>query len=81
MGLLPPDALGRRRRRSRKRRALLAGDGAARLVALGAAISCFGALNGWILMVGQLPLAVARDGLFPRVFGRRRRAARRSPAC
>ena len=41
-----------------------------RLVALGAAISCFGALNGWVLLVGQLPMAVARDGLFPRIFGR-----------
>jgi APA family basic amino acid/polyamine antiporter len=48
----------------------LAGNGAARLVALGAAISCFGALNGWVLLVGQLPMAVARDGLFPRIFGR-----------
>jgi len=48
----------------------LAGNGAARFVALGAAISCFGALNGWVLLVGQLPMAVARDGLFPRIFGR-----------
>ena len=31
---------------------------------------CFGALNGWVLMVGQLPRAVARDGLFPPIFGR-----------
>jgi APA family basic amino acid/polyamine antiporter len=37
-------------------------------VALGASVSAFGALNGWALLVGQLPLAVARDGLFPRVF-------------
>lgn len=50
-------------------RALL-GDGAAQLVAMGAAISCFGALNGWTLVVGQLPLAAARDGLFPQVFTR-----------
>jgi APA family basic amino acid/polyamine antiporter len=48
----------------------LAGDRAAALVALGAAVSCFGALNGWVLIVGQIPLAVARDGLFPRAFGR-----------
>ncbi len=48
----------------------LLGDTAARLVALGAAISCFGALNGWTLVVGQLPMAVARDGLFPKVFTR-----------
>jgi APA family basic amino acid/polyamine antiporter len=48
----------------------LAGDRAAALVALGAAVSSFGALNGWILIVGQLPLAVARDGLFPSLFSR-----------
>jgi APA family basic amino acid/polyamine antiporter len=39
-------------------------------VAAGAAISCFGALNGWILLQGQIPLAVARDGLFPSMFTR-----------
>jgi APA family basic amino acid/polyamine antiporter len=50
--------------------ARLFGDTGARLVSAGAAISCLGALNGWILMAGQLPLAVARDGLFPRVFMR-----------
>lgn len=48
----------------------LAGPWAARAVALGAAISCFGALNGWTLLVGQLPLAVARGGLFPSFFAR-----------
>jgi APA family basic amino acid/polyamine antiporter len=46
------------------------GDTAAGLVALGAAVSCFGALNGWVLIVGQLPMAVARDGLFPPIFSR-----------
>jgi APA family basic amino acid/polyamine antiporter len=49
---------------------VLGGDDVARAVALGAAVSCFGALNGWSLLVGQLPLAVARDGLFPAIFGR-----------
>jgi APA family basic amino acid/polyamine antiporter len=38
------------------------------LVAAGAVISCFGALNGWTLLQGQVPLAAARDGLFPKVF-------------
>lgn len=36
--------------------------------AIAAAIACFGALNGWILMQGQVPFAAARDGLFPRRF-------------
>jgi APA family basic amino acid/polyamine antiporter len=38
------------------------------LVTIGAIISCFGALNGWILLQGQVPLAAARDNLFPRIF-------------
>ncbi|KRA72920.1 hypothetical protein ASD78_15005 [Lysobacter sp. Root667] len=39
-------------------------------LALVAAVSCFGALNGWVLLSAQLPLAAARDGLFPQVFAR-----------
>ena len=38
------------------------------LVGGGAVISCFGALNGWILLQGQIPLAAAHDKLFPSVF-------------
>lgn len=38
------------------------------LVAAGAAISCFGALNGWTLLQGQVPLAAARDKLFLQSF-------------
>ncbi len=44
------------------------GNWAAGLVAAGAAIACFGALNGWILLQGQLPMAAARDKLFPPSF-------------
>lgn len=44
------------------------GNATAALVAIGAAISCAGALNGWILIAGHLPHAVAEDGLFPRRF-------------
>ena len=46
------------------------GNWAYYLVAAGAVISCFGALNGWILMQGQIPMAAARDKLFPNVFKR-----------
>ena len=48
----------------------LGGSWAGAAVAAGAAISCFGALNGWTLLAGQLPLAVARDGLCPPLFAR-----------
>jgi APA family basic amino acid/polyamine antiporter len=49
----------------------IAGEPAAAIIAIGAAISCLGALNGWTLMVGQLPMAMAADGLFPALFSRR----------
>ena len=42
--------------------------GPALLVALFAAVSALGALNGWVLIQGELPLAMARDGVFPRWF-------------
>ncbi len=49
---------------------LMWGGWAGSLIAIGAAISAFGALNGWIMLQGQMPMAAARDGLFPSVFGR-----------
>ena len=39
-------------------------------VSLAVIISSIGALNGWTLLMGQVPMAAARDGLFPPVFGR-----------
>ncbi len=47
----------------------VAGDWAGSIVAIGAVISCVGALNGMILLQGQMPFALARDGLFDRRFG------------
>ena len=41
------------------------GGPAATLIALFAAIAAFGTLNGWVLMQGELPWAMARDGVFP----------------
>jgi len=49
---------------------LVWGEWASALIAAGAAIACFGALNGWILLQGQLPLAAAREKLFPSGFAR-----------
>ena len=39
-------------------------------IALVAAVSCFGALNGWVLVAAQIPLAAARDGMLPERFAR-----------
>jgi APA family basic amino acid/polyamine antiporter len=41
-----------------------------KVVALVVMISTFGALNGWILLQGRVPYAAAKDGLFPKVFGK-----------
>lgn len=38
------------------------------IIAAAAVIACFGTLNGWILMQGQIPFAAAKDGLFPKQF-------------
>lgn len=39
-------------------------------IAVVAMISTFGALNGWILLQGRVPLAAAQDGLFPKQFAK-----------
>lgn len=46
------------------------GEGAGKLFALFVAISAFGCLNGWILLQGELPHAMARSGVFPAFFAR-----------
>ncbi len=44
---------------------LIWGETAGYIVAAGAVISCLGALNGWILLQGQVPMSAARDKLLP----------------
>jgi APA family basic amino acid/polyamine antiporter len=46
------------------------GGNAATLLALFAFISGFGALNGWVLVHGEMPAALARAGVFPKIFAR-----------
>ena len=40
------------------------------LVSIGAIFSTLGALNGWILIQGQVPFAIATNHLFPKVFAK-----------
>lgn len=49
------------------------GNEVASTVALFAFISGFGALNGWILVQGEIPRVLANDGVFPRLFARESR--------
>ncbi len=46
------------------------GSGFAHLVALFAAISALGALNGWVFIQAEVPLTLARSGVFPAAFAR-----------
>lgn len=39
------------------------------VVAVAVIISGIGALNGWTMICAEMPLAAAKDGLFPRMFG------------
>jgi APA family basic amino acid/polyamine antiporter len=70
MSVVPPEILAGTTAPFADAARALFGDTAALVVAAGAAISCFGALNAWVLLVGQMPMAMAHDGLFPRAFGR-----------
>jgi len=46
------------------------GQWAAVIISLAAIISSIGALNGWTLMMSQVPMAAAHDGAMPSIFGR-----------
>ena len=69
MGLIPPETLAKSTAPFADAAVTIWGEDARNWVALGIVISTFGALNGWIMMQGQIPYAAARDRLFPKVFG------------
>ncbi|HEY8546670.1 MAG TPA: amino acid permease [Acidimicrobiales bacterium] len=73
MGAIPADALAGSTAPFADAAKEIFGSWAGGWVAAGAAISAFGALNGWILLQGQVPMAAARDRLFPRLFARTHR--------
>jgi APA family basic amino acid/polyamine antiporter len=49
---------------------IIFGSSAKYWVSAGIAVAAFGALNGWILIQGQVPYAIAKDKLFPAVFAK-----------
>ena len=70
MGLIPPSLLHESQAPFADAAASIWGEEARYLVAGGAVIATFGALNGWILVQGQMPMAAARNHLFPHVFAK-----------
>lgn len=68
-GIIPPEELALSTAPFADTAAAFWGDGAKYLVAGCAVIATMGALNGWILLQGRIPLAASQDRLFPSVFG------------
>ena len=67
-GILPIDILQNSATPFAEAAKLIAGDFGGYFVAVGVIISGMGVLNGWVLVTGQLPMATAKDNLFPKVF-------------
>lgn len=70
MGIIPAETLANSSAPFADAAAMFWGESAKYWVAGGAVISTLGALNGWILIQGQIPMAAAQDNLFPKVFGK-----------
>ncbi len=70
MGMIPMDILANSPAPYADAMGIIGGEWGKNLVAAGAAIAAFGALNGWILIQGQIARATAIDNLFPTVFKR-----------
>ncbi len=70
MGIIPPETLQNSAAPFADAAVVIWGESARNWVALGVVISTFGALNGWIMMQGQIPMAAAKDQLFPKLFGK-----------
>ncbi|HUA26562.1 MAG TPA: amino acid permease [Steroidobacteraceae bacterium] len=70
MGIIPAASLANSNAPFADAAKVVWGGWAGSLIAAVAIISCFGALNGWILISGQFGQAAARDRLFPQPFAR-----------
>lgn len=70
MGLIPPEELRNSQAPFADAANIVFGFKAELLVTLSAIVSCLGALNGWILIQAHIPLAAAKDNLFPKLFAR-----------
>jgi APA family basic amino acid/polyamine antiporter len=68
--LVPPQILARSNAPFVDLATLFWGTAGGKLLAVFAAVSCFGALNGWILLQGELPNVMAKNGVFPQLFAR-----------
>jgi APA family basic amino acid/polyamine antiporter len=75
MGMIPPSVLQNSPAPLAEAATRLGGSSMRYFIAGGIAVATFGALNGWIMILGQIPLALAEDHLFPKIFKRLNRKA------
>lgn len=68
VGMLPADVLHASAAPMAEAARRVWGDAAGIAIGVVATVSCFGALNGWVLLQAQTSLAAAQDGLFPACF-------------
>ena len=70
MGIIPAGELAQSTSPFADAAGQIFGGGWDKVIAAVAMIATFGALNGWILIQGRVPLAAAQDGLFPKRFAK-----------
>ena len=70
MGVMPTNALAGSTSPFADAAGVIFGGGWDKVIAVVALISTAGALNGWILLQGRVPLAAAEDGMFPAAFAK-----------
>jgi APA family basic amino acid/polyamine antiporter len=70
MGVLPREQLAESPAPFADAATAMWGPWAGGVLGVAVMISSIGALNGWTLLMGQVPMAAAQDGLFPAMFGR-----------
>ncbi len=68
MGVVPRETLSMSAAPFSDAAGMMWGRWAAGIVSAAVIISTLGSLNGWTLLMGQVPMAAARDGLFPAAF-------------
>jgi APA family basic amino acid/polyamine antiporter len=71
MGIIPPGQLLHSIAPYADAAVIMWGEHARYWVSAGVAIAAFGALNGWTLIQGQVPYAIAREKLFPAAFSKK----------
>jgi APA family basic amino acid/polyamine antiporter len=70
MGVMPRDQLTSSLAPFSDAARILWGPWGADAISLAVILSSIGALNGWTLLMGQVPMAASQDRLFPPLFGR-----------